>query len=167
MSQASAPAPEATPSNELLRLRGEVGLLRRQTNELRGQLAAAQTPSKPRAIVQQTSAALSEDYPKTPEGATKGIFEVLGRGDLETFVTNFGEPGVPKEMYDKIFGDPRIKNYLAGLQVISVGQPTNSFGPNMWFVPYKIRLSDGTEKEMRLHVAQDPQTQKWFFKGGI
>jgi hypothetical protein len=37
----------------------------------------------------------------------------------------------------------------------------------MWFVPYKIRLQDGSEKEMQLHIAQDPATQKWFFKGGI
>jgi hypothetical protein len=56
---------------------------------------------------------------------------------------------------------------LAGLEVVSVGQSTNSFGPNMWFVPYKVRFKDGTEKEMRLHVAQDPRTQKWYFKGGI
>jgi hypothetical protein len=33
----------------------------------------------------------------------------LGRGDLDAFFTNFGEPGVPKEMYDKIFNDDRIK----------------------------------------------------------
>ena len=73
-----------------------------------------------------------------------------------------------KEDYDKIFGNEEIKNYLSGVQVVSVGQPTNSFGPNMWFVPYKIRFKDGaTEKEMRLHIAQDPSTQKWYFKGGI
>lgn len=66
-----------------------------------------------------------------------------------------------------MFNNERVKSYLAGLEVVSVGQPTNSFGPNMWFVPYKIRLSDGSEKEMQLHVAQDPRTQKWCFKGGI
>jgi hypothetical protein len=53
------------------------------------------------------------------------------------------------------------------VQVLSVGQPTNSFGPNMYFVPYKIRFQDGSEKEFRLHIAQDPRTQKWYFKGGI
>ena len=95
------------------------------------------------------------------------MFDVLARGDLETFVKNYGEPGVPKEMYDKMFNDERVKNYLAGLQVVSVGQPTNSFGPNMWFVPYKVRSQDGSEKEFRLHIAQDPRTQQWYFKGGI
>ena len=70
-------------------------------------------------------------------------------------------------MYDKILNNERVRNYLSGLQVVSVGEPTNSFGPNMLFVPYKIRLSDGTEKELQLHVGQDPRTQKYFFKGGI
>ena len=51
-----------------------------------------------------------------------------------------------------MFGDERIKQYLAGLEVVNVGQPTNSFGPNMWFVPSKVRFRDGSEKEMRLHI---------------
>jgi hypothetical protein len=37
----------------------------------------------------------------------------------------------------------------------------------MWFVPYKIQFGDGTEHEFRLHVAQDPSTQRWYFKGGL
>jgi hypothetical protein len=163
------PAPQSNPSDELLRLRGEVGLLRQQTGELQGLLAKANTaqPRRSSPAQQQPPSALPEDYPKTPEDATRGIFDALSRGDLEKFFTNFAEPGVPKDMYDKMFGDERLKAYLAGVQVLSVGEPTNSFGPNMWFVPYKIRLSDGTEKEMRLHIAQDPHTQKWYFKGGI
>jgi RNA polymerase sigma factor (sigma-70 family) len=103
----SSPAPEANTPNELLRLRGEVGVLRRQTNELGHLLANQARRSSP--TPQQTPAELPEDYPKTAEGATKSIFEALGRGDLDAFFTNFGEPGVPKEMYDKIFNDDRIK----------------------------------------------------------
>ena len=169
LSQANRAPAQANPSEELLRLRGEVGLLRRQTNEL-GALLAKANNSQPRRSSQspaQPPAALPEDYPKTPEAATRGIFEVLSRGDLEKFFTDFGEPDVPKELYDQTFGDERLKNYLAGVQVLSVGQPTNSFGPNMYFVPYKIRFQDGSEKEFRLHIAQDPRTRKWYFKGGI
>jgi hypothetical protein len=84
-----------------------VGVLRRQTNELGHLLANQARRSSP--TPQQTPAELPEDYPKTAEGATKSIFEALGRGDLDAFFTNFGEPGVPKEMYDKIFNDDRIK----------------------------------------------------------
>ena len=167
LSQTSNPTVRpADPSAELLRLRGEVGVLRQQSNELHRLLAAAQTSSGRSTSVRE-QAGQPEEYPKTAEAATKSIFETLGRGDLEGFFTNFAEPGVPKDMYDKMFNNEQVKNYLSGLEVLSVGQPTNSFGPNMWFVPYKIRLQDGTEKEMRLHIAQDPRTQKWYFKGGI
>lgn len=169
LAQANVSRPAQDPSDELLRLRGEVGMLRHQTGELQGLLAKS-NPTQPRRsnpTQEPPPSALPEDYPKTPEDATRGIFDTLSRGDLEKFFTNFAEPGVPKDMYDKMFNDEQIKAYLAGVQVLSVGQPTNSFGPNMWFVPYKIRLNDGSEKEMRLHIAQDPRTQKWYFKGGI
>jgi len=54
-----------------------------------------------------------------------------------------------------------------GLEVVSSGTPTNSFGPNMWFVPYTIRFKNGSEKTFRLHVAQDSKTQRWILKGGF
>ena len=109
---------------------------------------------------------MPEDYPKTPDGATKGIFQAWAKGDWDSFFTNFAEPGVPRELYDRAFTD-EIKSSLAGMEVVSVGEPTNSFASNMWFVPYKLRFKDGTEKELRLHVAQDPRTQRWYFKGGF
>jgi RNA polymerase sigma factor (sigma-70 family) len=160
-----AVASPAAPPAELLRLRNEVGLLHRQTNQLQTALAQARRPATARGP--QPAAPLPEDYPKTPAAATQGIFDALSRGDLEQFFTNYGEPGVPKELYDKMFGDERIKNYLAGLTVVSLGEPTNSFGPDMWFVPYKIRFQDGSEKEFNLHIAQDSVTKKWYFKGGL
>jgi RNA polymerase sigma factor (sigma-70 family) len=161
--------PQETPSEELLRLRGEVGLLRRQTNELGTMLSKSSNSQSRRSASNQDQqpASLPEEYPKTPEDATRSIFEALSQGDLDRFFTNFGEPGVTKEDYDKVFGDEKVKSALAGVQVVSVGQPTNSFGSNMWFVPYKIRYPDGREREFRLHIAQDPRTQKWYFKGGI
>jgi hypothetical protein len=30
-----------------------------------------------------------------------------------------------------------------------------------------LRQQDGTEKEFRLHVAQDSKSQRWIFKGGF
>jgi len=156
--------------NELLRLRGEVGILRRQTNELGNALANLRNvPSRyPNPSAErQPPPGLPDDYPKTADGATKGIFETWARGDWNAFFTNFAEPGVPREFYDQMFNDPAKSNYLSGLEIVSVGQPTNSFGPNMWFVPYKIRFKNGSEKEFQLHVAQDPRTQRWYFKGGF
>jgi RNA polymerase sigma factor (sigma-70 family) len=156
---------------ELLRLRGEVGLLRRQTNEL-GSLLADSRQAQARIVGARPEhrgppPPLPDGYPKTPEAATKSIFESWSRGDWDGFFTNYGEPGVPREVYDRIFNDPSKSNYLAGMEVVSLGEPTNSFGSNMWFVPYKVRFADGNEKEFRLHVAQDPWSQRWIFKGGF
>jgi RNA polymerase sigma factor (sigma-70 family) len=155
--------------NELLRLRGQVGVLRRQTNEL-GKLLANAPKLQPQgpnpAAEQQASSALPDDYPKTPDGATKGIFEAWARGDWNAFVTNFAQPGVPREFYDQVFTD-QMKSNLVGMEIVSIGQPTNSFAPNKWWVPYKIRLKDGSEKEFRLSVGHDPTTRRWYFDGGF
>jgi RNA polymerase sigma factor (sigma-70 family) len=105
----------------------------------------------------------TSENPKTADEATRAIFEAWGRGDWNTFAA-FWEPGAPP--VDSLFND-EIKRSLAGLEIVSLGKPTNSFGPNMWFVPYKIRFSNGQVKEFRLHVAQDPKTKRWYFKGGF
>jgi hypothetical protein len=155
--------------HELLRLRGEVGVLRQQTNELRNLLARPQNAqpreSEPSPEPEPAETA-PEEYPKTPDGATKGFFESWARGDEDAFVTNFGEPGAPREFYDRIFTG-ELKSNLAGLRIRSIGQPTNSFGPNMWFVPYTVRFKDGGEKTFRLHVAEHLAAKHWCFKGGF
>jgi hypothetical protein len=166
LAQAAAPAPQAAPPTELLRLRSEVAGLRRATNEL-GTILAQGSHRQSGPSASGGPQPLPADYPTTPEGATRGIFDALSRGDLEQFFTNYGEPGVPKELYDKMFGNERAKNALAGMTVVSIGQPTNSFGPNMYFVPCKVRFQDGSEEESKLHIAQDPGTHKWYFKGGL
>jgi hypothetical protein len=160
-------SPDESPSAELLRLRGEVGVLRRQAEELTASLAKAQNKPQQANRSQEQQPAGAEEHPKTPQAATTSIFETLTQGDLEKFVRNFGEPGVPKESYDKIFSSELMNGYFAQIDSVTLGQPTNSFGPNMWFVPYKLRFKDGHEKELQLHVAQDPRSQKWYFKGGI
>ena len=103
--------------------------------------------------------------PKTADEAVRAIFEVWGRGDWDAFYANFKEPGVSRARYDKVLNDT-IKSELAGLQLVSVGQPTNSFGPDMWFVPCTLRGKDGQEQECRMHVAQNPFTKRWYYKGG-
>jgi hypothetical protein len=142
-------------------------MLRRQAEELTASLAKAQNKPQQTSRSQEQQPAGAEQYPKTPEAATTSIFETLMQADLEKFVRNFGEPGVPKESYDKMFSPEFMNGYFAQIDSVTLGQPTNSFGPNMWFVPYKLRFKDGHEKELQLHVAQDPRSQKWYFKGGI
>jgi RNA polymerase sigma factor (sigma-70 family) len=103
----------------------------------------------------------------TAEQAARGIFEDWAKGDWGAFFTKFGEPGVPRATYDRIYDD-KIKGLLVGLEIVSVSEPTNGFpNPNMWCVPCKIRLKGGEEHEFRLNVAQNPQTKRWHFVGGL
>jgi RNA polymerase sigma factor (sigma-70 family) len=157
-----------TDQTELLKLRGEVGVLRRQNAELKAEKQTARTASpqrQPRSTsAEPPPAALPADYPQTPDDATKSIFSVMASDDWSSF-TNFDIDG-GREAFEQAMGD-KMKDYLKGMEIVSIGEPTNSFGPNMWFVPYTIRFQDGTEKSHRLHVAQDPQTKRWILKGGF
>lgn len=154
--------------NELLRLRGQVGVLRGQKAELENSLANMRK-SQPRGsnpvAQQQPQSALRDEYPKTADGAAKGIFESIALGDWDAFYSKFDVDG-GRELFDKAL-TTEAKSSLLGLEVVSVGTPTNSFGPNMWFVPYTIRFKNGDVKTMRLHIAQDSQTQRWILKGGL
>ena len=166
---ADAKSPPDEQFKELLRLRGQVGVLRRQKTELESSLANArnsQLRGPNPGPGQQPPPASPEDYPKTADSATKGIFESFAGGDLDAFYAKFDVEG-GRELFEKAFST-EAKSSLLGLEVVSIGTPTNSFGrPNVWFVPYTIRLKNGGEKAMRLHVAQDSKTQRWILKGGF
>jgi RNA polymerase sigma factor (sigma-70 family) len=158
--------------NELLKLRGEVGVLRRQKSELQNSLAQTQNSQSRYSNLneqQQSPTALPEDYPKTPDAATKGIFDTLAQGDWNAFITNYTQPGVPRNSYDQMFTD-EVKSNLIGMEIVSIGQPTNwlsNGSVNKWFVPYKIRFKDGGEKSFRLSVGQDTTNGRFYFDGGL
>ena len=158
--------------DELLKLRGEVGVLRRQRNEQQKSLAQTQNSQSWYSNLneqQQAPTALPEDYPKTPNAATKAIFDTLAQGDWNAFITNYTEPGVPRNLYDQMFTD-EVKSNLIGMEIVSIGQPTNwlsNGSVNKWFVPYKIRFNDGGEKSFRLSVGQDTTTGRFYFDGGL
>lgn len=154
--------------NELAQLRGDRELLRRQNSELEKRLADTSNP-KPQdqnpPAQSPPTAPLPADYPKTPDDATRSIFGSWARGDWDSFFTNFEVDG-GREFWDQAIND-EMKSNLLDMEVVSIGEPTNSFAPNMWFVPYTIRFQNGSEKSLRLHVAQDPKTQRWILKGGF
>lgn len=164
----SAPAPPPNYSDELMQLRNAVGALRRQTNQLQNAAAkAGQNPSQtPAEDPDAVLTVLPEDYPQTPQAATQALLGFFSRGDANEFFRYFGQPG-GKTMYDQMFADQRVKS-LMGMQVVSVGEPTtNSIASDILMVPYKVRLQDGSERERELRLAQDPDTQRWYFKGGL
>jgi hypothetical protein len=62
--------------------------------------------------------------------------------------------------------DYLLKEELGGLKIISIGTAfTSKAGPDQ-FVPYEIRLNDGSVKKLNLALGKDKPTGRWFVDGG-
>ena len=166
----------AHPSAELLRLRGETGMLHRQTNELQLLIAYADNDQPRHPASPREEAPLPADYPAAIADAAKDMFHALSGGDLEQVFTNFSPPGVSREKAEKTFAlyfrDEQGNNTLAGVELLSLGEATNSYygmslGPNKWVVPCRLRLPDGSEEASEMLIGRDPGSPKWYFLGGL
>ncbi|HUJ08883.1 MAG TPA: hypothetical protein VL171_02565 [Verrucomicrobiae bacterium] len=93
----------------------------------------------------------------TPEQAARAFFEACGRED-------WNEAGKFCAMTGM------LKNYLGGVEVISIG---NSFTSALSaisgarFVPYEVKLKGGYVKKWNLALKRDRKTGRWFVDGGI
>ncbi len=63
--------------------------------------------------------------------------------------------------------DDDLKSYLGGLQVISLGEPFKSGNYPGWFVPYEIKMKNGTVRKANLSVRNDNPAKRYVFDGGI
>jgi len=59
------------------------------------------------------------------------------------------------------------KDYLGGIEVISIGEPFQSGGYSGWFIPYEIKLRDGYVKKHNLALRNDNPSNRWQVDGGI
>jgi hypothetical protein len=92
----------------------------------------------------------------TAEQAARAFFESCGRedwGEVEKFCT--------------FSNNDRFRQYLAGAEVVSLGQPFSSAANGAQFVPYEIKLKGGEVKKHNLALKKDPGTGRWFVDGGI
>jgi hypothetical protein len=101
----------------------------------------------------------------TPEQAARTFFEACGREDWVE-VAKFWEPGTRYPLNDE------AKNYLGGLQVVSLGKPFSAWmrGGEKYggaFVPYKIRFKNGGVKRFHLQVRCDNPDKRWYVDGGL
>jgi hypothetical protein len=104
----------------------------------------------------------NEKYERmTPTQAAKAFFEACARQDwaeAEKFL-----PGRPME--------DRAKKGLGGLTLIHLGEPFQSKlfarSGQVWFVPYEIKLKDGTVKKFNLAVSKDNPANRCVVGGGI
>jgi outer membrane lipoprotein-sorting protein len=63
--------------------------------------------------------------------------------------------------------DEGLKRHLGGLEVISLGEPFKSGKYPGWFIPYEIRLKNGTIRKHNLAVRNDNPARRYIFDGGI
>jgi hypothetical protein len=102
----------------------------------------------------------------TPEQVAKTFFDACSREDW-TEVAKFWQPG-PHPLNDK------FKNLYGGLQVVSLGKPfwgrVIMFGGMKYggvYVPYEIRLKNGTVQKFQLAIRCDNPDKRWYFDGGL
>ena len=96
----------------------------------------------------------------------KDFLEALGKSDWAA-AAEFYPPYAPKGRgFDDVFTE-KLKNYLGGLEVVSLGTPYKDASYPGVFVPYEIRFKNGETKNFRLAVRQDNPEQKWYWDGGL
>ena len=59
------------------------------------------------------------------------------------------------------------KQYLGGIEIISLGEPFQSEGSSGWFIPYEIKLKNGPVKKHNLSLKRFPPANRWMVDGGI
>jgi outer membrane lipoprotein-sorting protein len=63
--------------------------------------------------------------------------------------------------------DEDFKKYLGGLQIISIGKSFKSGLYGGWFVPYEVKLRNGSISKMNLAVRNDNPAKRYVVDGGI
>jgi outer membrane lipoprotein-sorting protein len=91
----------------------------------------------------------------TAEQAARAFFEACGREDW----TEAGK-------FDSPITD-RLKEYLGGVEIVSLGQAFTSKSYVGRFVPYEIKLKNGGVKKHNLAVRKDNPAGRWQVDGGI
>ena len=104
-----------------------------------------------------TKLADNEKYEKmTPKEAAAAFFE-----------------GCTKENWDEVKKywpmpvDERLKEFLGGVQVISLGEPFQAKPYPGWFVPYEIKFKNGESHKHNLAIRNDNPTKRYMVDGGL
>jgi outer membrane lipoprotein-sorting protein len=100
----------------------------------------------------------NERYEKmTPEEAATAFFTACAQEDWDELVKFLGQTGVSQPM----------KNYLGGLEIVSIGEAFQSANYRGWFVPYEIKLRSGKTKKHNLALRKDNRAKRFELDGGI
>ena len=92
-----------------------------------------------------------------PKETAQAFFEACADENWDEFLKFWSASAV----------DQRIKDYLGGIEIISIGEPFKSGRYAGWFVPYEIRFKNGHTKKMNLAVRNDNPANRYVVDGGI
>ncbi len=95
----------------------------------------------------------------TPKEAARAFFEACAKENWDE-VKKFWTIPLTEEM----------KKHLGGIEIVSLGEPFQSKGyaaGKGWFIPYEIKLKDGTIKKHNLAMRNDNKANRYEVDGGI
>ena len=92
-----------------------------------------------------------------PKETAQAFFEACADENWDEFLKFWSASAV----------DQRIKDYLGGVEIISIGEPFKSGRYPGWFVPYQIKFKNGSIKKMNLAVRNDNPAKRYVVDGGI
>jgi len=99
----------------------------------------------------------NENYEKmTPKETARAFFQALASKDWDEAAK-----------FWVLSKDERVRSMFGGLEIISLGEPFQSGTFIGWFVPYKIKLVDGTIKEGCLAVRNNNAANRFEVDGGL
>jgi hypothetical protein len=106
------------------------------------------------------TAVVNENFSNiTSKRAAELVFAALAKNDLDT----------DKEVWEQFnfVSKKMIISKYGGLQVISIGESFKSGNYPGEFVPYTIKLTDGTIKKYKLALRNDNKNKVWMVDGGL
>jgi len=95
----------------------------------------------------------------TPKEAAEMFFQACSQEDWEEVLKFWTASRI----------EDRIKDYLGGLEIISLGEPFQSDGYHHlgWFVPYEIRFRSGEVRKQNLAIRKDNPAKRFVVDGGL
>jgi hypothetical protein len=96
----------------------------------------------------------------TPKEAAEAFFKACSEKNWDEFA----------KFIPRLDNDDRIeqiKEYLGGLQIISIGEPFKMGEFPGWYVPYKVRFNNGLVQDWDLAIRNDNPVKRYMFDGGI
>jgi outer membrane lipoprotein-sorting protein len=120
-------------------------------------LFALQIPEGATQIIAPEQMSSAVDAILGPKDAAEYFFNALAQKDWNAVLGVYPTSTVPD----------LVKSYYGGLSILSIGVPFKSGIYAGYFVPYRIRLYDGTVISHNLAVRNDNPQKRWVVDGGF